>query len=288
MLLAAGFALAACSGGSEESDPAQPANPLIHEIADADGAVRGWLMGTIHALPDGVEWRTPAIARVEAEAGLLIVEIADFEDRAASARTFGELATTPGLPPLPQRIAPSLRDDLAELMAKAGLSERDTGRIETWAAALMLARVQGPGSSANGVDRALVSDFAGRPVRELEGTRAQLAIFDALPEADQRDLLREVVAGAADVGADPEALSSAWLVGDEAALVEAGESGILADPGLREALLVKRNRAWRPPILAALDSGERPLVAVGAAHVVGPDGLAALLEAEGYTLTRLH
>lgn len=288
VVLAAGIALSACSGGSEEAAPAPPANPLVHEIADADGEVRGWLLGTIHALPDGTQWRTPAIARAEAEAGVLMVEIADLGDQAEAARTFGELATTPGLPPLSQRIAPSLRGDLAELMDEAGLAESDTDRIETWAAALMLARVQAPGSSANGVDRALISDFADRPVRELEGTRAQLSIFDALSEADQRDLLREVVAGAADIGADPEALSRAWLAGDEGALLKAGESGILADPGLREALLVKRNRAWLPAILAALDRGQRPLVAVGAAHVVGPDGLAALLEAEGYTLTRLH
>ena len=32
----------------------------------------------------------------------------------------------------------------------------------------------------------------------------------------------------------------------------------------------------------------RPLVGVGAAHLVGPDGLAALLEQRGYTVRRLQ
>lgn len=282
------FLLAACSGGDEATGPDAPATPLIYEIAGPDGAVRGWLFGTIHALPDGTRWRTPAIERAIEEAGMLMVEIADLEDRAGIAATFGELAATPDLPPLSQRIVPGLRSELSTLMDEAGISERETTRIETWAAALMLARVQADGSAANGVDRAVIADFAGRDVRELEGARAQLAIFDRLTEEDQRDLLREVVAGTVEIGADPAALRRAWLAGDEAALVEAATSGILADPGLHEALLAERNRAWLGPVVTELESGARPLVAVGAAHVVGPEGLVGLIEAEGYRVRRLR
>ncbi|WP_090200935.1 TraB/GumN family protein [Erythrobacter sp. HL-111] len=296
VLLAASLALAACSGEEREAEPAPPANPLIYEIASSDGAARGWLFGTIHALPEGTRWRTAPIGRALEEAELLLVEIAGLEDRGAIERTFARLATSTGLPPLPQRIAPSLRPDLAALMDEAGIGGRDSARIETWAAALMLARTQSGGSAAHGVDRAVIAAFEGREVRELEGAAAQLAVFDTLSEADQRDLLREVVAGAGEaddtgegvIGADPARLREAWLAGDEAALVEASETGILADPGLREALLVARNRAWLDPVLAALESDARPLVAVGAAHVVGPEGLAALLEERGYRVTPLR
>lgn len=288
VLGAAGLALAACSNEADKADQGPLADPLIYEIAGPDGDVRGWLFGTIHALPKDTHWRTPAIDRAIERAGMLVVEVADLGDRAGISATFGKFATTPGLPPLSQRIAPSLRPGIAALMEQAGLSEHDTTGIETWAAALMLARVRSDGSAANGVDRALIADFEGRRVRELEGARRQLAIFDNLAEADQRDLLREVVAGAGEIGAQPAALRRAWLSGDEPALVEASATGILADPGLREALLVERNRAWLGPILDELDNGERPLIAVGAAHVVGPDGLAALIDAEGYTVMRMR
>jgi hypothetical protein len=36
-----------------------------------------------------------------------------------------------------------------------------------------------------------------------------------------------------------------------------------------------------------LAEAPRPLIAVGAAHLVGPEGLVALLEAEGYRLSRI-
>jgi hypothetical protein len=56
---------------------------------------------------------------------------------------------------------------------------------------------------------------------------------------------------------------------------------------LRDALLVGRNQAWMPALLTAIAKSDKPLVAVGTAHLVGPDGLVAMLEQNGYTLTRL-
>lgn len=279
--------LSACSDrGNKAADESEPANPLLYEIAGSDGDIEGWLFGTIHALPEGTQWRTAAIESASERADLLMVEIADLADRKAMAATFRRLATTPGLPPLSERIAPSLRGELESLLDRARVPAGEMASTETWAAALILASAQADGDSENGVDRALIRDFSGRSVREFEGVEAQLAIFDALSEADQRDLLREVVAGSGEFGADPARLRRAWLAGDEAALIEAAQTGILADPGLRKALLVQRNEAWLASILAELERDTRPFVGVGAAHIVGPDGLATLLEAEGYSLRR--
>ena len=61
----------------------------------------------------------------------------------------------------------------------------------------------------------------------------------------------------------------------------------MADPELRDALLVRRNQTWMPALLTALAAPDKPLVAVGTAHLVGPDGLVAMLDQNGYTLTRL-
>lgn len=277
------LALAACG-----REAAPPADPLIYEIVGTGGVVKGWVFGTIHALPDGTHWRTPPIERAIDRADVLMVEIADLEERARIASIFEELAATPGLPPLSRRIDPGLRPELAELMSDAGLSDTDTARIETWAAALMLARAVSDSNAQNGVDLAVISDFEGREVIELEGARSQLAIFDRLAEADQRDLLREVVAGASEIGADPAALREAWLAGDEAALIEASTTGLLDHEELRRALLIERNRKWLGPVLEQLARGGCPLVAVGAAHVVGPSGLAAMIERNGFRVRPVH
>ena len=261
--------------------------PLIYEVADSRGEVRGWLLGTIHALPDGTRWRTRPIAQAIATADHLLVEIADIDRPESIAVTFGELATTPGMGPLAARIDPSLRPALAEMIARSGIDPARFDSTETWAAALMLARVDASGDPANGVDRALVEEFGPQHVAGFEVSPIQLGIFDRLAERDQRDLLELTIAQWLAGRGKPDRLQQAWLAGDEAALSAAMDEGILSDPQLRAALLVDRNAGWMPTLLAALESPRRPLVAVGTAHLLGPDGLVALLEQRGYTVRRL-
>lgn len=280
------LAIPACSAGDpDRNDP--PPDPLLYEIVNADGEVEGWMIGTIHALPDGVEWRTSAIDEVVDEADLLLVEVAELENSAALAMTFGELASTEGLGPLSQRVAPDLREPLAEIVALSDFPRNTFANTESWAAAIMLAQVDSPASPNNGVDRALIREFAGREVRGFETIAGQLGVFDELAEADQRDLLEGTVREWHAARAQPGKLMRAWRGGDLAALEKATTTGIMADPELREALLVGRNRDWTPQLLAALDEPEKPLVAVGTAHLVGPDGLAATLQTEGYSVQRI-
>ena len=281
------LALAGCGEGHKGAD-GPPPSPLFYELASADGAVEGWMLGTIHALPADTEWRTPAISQAIADADLLIVEVAALDDRKALAAAFAELGTTPGLPPLERRLPEGLSSPLADLLARGDLSAAGFADTETWAAAIMLAQVGAPGDPDQGVDRALIREFAERPVRELEGVRGQLAIFDRLPEEGQRTMLAAVVSEAERTRADPARLQRAWLSGDAARIEQSTREGFLADPALREALLTGRNRRWAAALVPVLEQGPRPLIAVGAAHLVGPEGLARLLEAEGYTVRRLR
>jgi uncharacterized protein len=283
LLLAAG-----CSDVPDlpAADAAPPA-PLLYEIASADGSVEGWMVGTIHALPAFVEWRTPAIEKAATSADLLVVEIAALGDGDAISRTFASLSRSPGLPPLAARLPAELRPQLDALMARGSLEASQFAATETWAAALSLARIDASGDPANGVDRALIADFKGRRVRELEGGPAQLAIFDRLPEAQQRAMLAAVVRESESAAKDPERLQRAWLAGDAATIEASTREGVLADPAVREALLTARNRRWAAALGPLLADVPRPLIAVGTAHLVGPEGLAALLQAKGYKVRRI-
>lgn len=283
------FALSGCSDAGDGAGNAErgPPSPLLYELAAADGTVEGWMVGTIHALPDNVDWRTAAMQDTVESADLLVVEVAALGNAAALRKSYADLAQSAGLPPIAERVPADLRAPLLELMGRGGYTPESLAATETWAAALALARIDAAGDPANGVDRAMIADFVGRRIRELEGATGQLAIFDRLPEQQQRAMLAAVVSQSADANADPERLERAWIAGDAARIEAATHEGILAVPALREALLVGRNKRWAAVLSPLLRAEPRPLIAVGAAHLVGPEGLAALLTAEGYRVRRI-
>ncbi|WP_226635545.1 TraB/GumN family protein [Novosphingobium profundi] len=275
-----GLALAACG-------PAPlPATPALWAVRD-DAGHEGWLFGTIHSAPAPLEWRSDTIDGALTKAGAIMVEVGNLQDDAAVAATFARLARGENEPPLSTRASPDDRAALKALMDKAGYADGQFREVETWAAALTLARSSKDGSdAANGVDRAVLKAAGARPVLELEGAETQLGIFDALPEREQRDLLGAVAHEA--TSQDGTDLLKGWRAGDIMALEAETRRGLLADPELREALFTERNAAWTGKIAKAVRKGQRPFVAVGAAHMVGPDGLIALLEHAGLTVERLQ
>ena len=263
------------------------ASPAIWEISGANGQLEGWLFGTIHQLPDGYNWRTEKLENALERADWLAVEIADLEDTGSLRTIFDELARSPAHPPLSARVEQQYRDDLSALLAKGNYSDNDFTEMETWAAALTLAQLFSSGESENGVDRALIRQFAA--VFELEGTRKQLSTFDNLPEEDQRDLLEGIVRESVKVqAAEPRALANAWMTGDLDGLIDENSDTILSDPELREALLINRNQDWARKLDVDLSTKGPIMVAVGAAHMLGEEGLPTLLRQRGYTVRRIQ
>ena len=280
LAIAGALALAGCSGPAR--DWPEP-SPALWEVTGAEGQ-QGWLFGTIHSLPRGARWRTEAVDGAFARSSLLVVEIANLGDSSEASAVFERLATTPGLPPLSQRVPAEDRPALAALLDRAGMDDGAFSETETWGAALLLAGRVRRNDTGSGVDRALIAEAA--RVEGLESFEEQYAVFDRLPPARQARLLTALAAEADSHAEDQRVI--AWLTGDIAALEREASVGILADPELREALQLSRNRAWAGRVAALLDGGERPFVAVGAAHMWGEEGLPALLAARGYTVRRVQ
>ncbi len=281
LLAASGALLLAACGGSAPEVPAP--SPALWEVTDAAGH-KGWLFGTVHALPDGLAWQTPRLLQTFDAAEVMVVEVSDLGSTQLAQQAFSALAATPGQPPLLSRVPAADRPALAALLERAGMNEAQFANTETWAAALQLANVGRAGEVENGVDRALLA--RGTQVMALEGFAEQFAIFDALAEDDQRVLLAATATD--DDPAEERAMALAWARGDQQALAREIDTGFLTDPELREALLVRRNKAWVEDIAPLFARDLKPLVAVGAGHLIGPEGVPALLEAQGFTVKRIQ
>ena len=269
--------------------PEPVSHVALWEISQG-GVARGWIMGTIHALPPGTQWRRPAIDAAMAKADLLVMEIGEPINPEIAGKALARLAMTPGLPPPTARLDAAGR---AALIAAYGRLNLDDARFrdeESWAVALQISALasQKAGADAqDGVEPQLRAGMEGKPVAGLETVDSQFAVFDALPAPAQNLLLADVAREATDPRNDDAALLALWLKGDEIALEREASNDFLADPVLREALLSARNRAWAGQIDAMLHTGAHPFIGVGAAHVAGHDGLPELLRARGWTVKRI-
>jgi uncharacterized protein YbaP (TraB family) len=209
------------------------------------------------------------------------------------ANIFAQMGISGGQPSLASRVDPALHKTLDALDEKVPGPRSILDHMESWAAALTLAGSMSTDLGLNqgsGVENILTLRFRAydKPISGLETISEQFGYFDTLPEADQRKMLGAILRGANDNRADFEKLLATWMKGDADGLLQDQTDGILASPVVREALLDRRNRKWAVKIGNMIDKGQRPFVAVGAAHVAGPGGVPALMKAAGYRVQRIQ
>lgn len=265
------------------------ADPPVWRVSDADTEMV--LFGSIHALPPGIEWRTAELDAALDNADLVAFEILTPETEAEEMEMFMPfLRYLVGERPLSEVVTP---ETFARARAAAAAQELDVlslQMMQPWAAALMLdmGAEEALGRSSDlGVDTLLEQSLAKDRRKEALDTPALLlASMKALAEmgdAEGEALLIEVLDGLDREELDIE-IETAWAAGDISP-VEA-EMRLMQEeaPRLYQALLVDRNHAWMPALTRMMDTEGRVVVVVGAAHMVGEDGLPTLLRAAGYTV----
>jgi uncharacterized protein YbaP (TraB family) len=161
--------------------------------------------------------------------------------------------------------------------------------MKPWMVMLMITamQVQQAGLDANlGLDKHFFdrATAAGKTVIGLETADSQIERFDTLPEAVQEQLLRTSLSGLDTAQKELSTIVGAWRNGDARTLERTLLSGFKEHPAAYDALLVERNRNWMPQLEKCLARTRPCFVVVGAAHLIGPDGLLRMLEQKGYRL----
>jgi uncharacterized protein YbaP (TraB family) len=261
-------------------------------VKDADSEI--YLFGTLHALDPATRWRTPLYDQVYSRAQAVWFE-ADI-DR-ADAQTVLSIVDRYGVD-RQRRLSQKLpAADLAALSRQVDVARID--HLRPWAAALMLSMqpMMGRGASVEaGADLTMTRAARGQAkrIRTFESLEDQARLFAELPEDAELEYLCDVIrerSAPTRVGfrRSEVSLEKAWVDGDLARLGD-GLVGELRgeNPAFYEALLKRRNLAWAHTLAEAMAGRGVELVNVGALHMVGSDGLPALLQARGFTVERIQ
>lgn len=253
-----------------------------------------YLFGTVHVLPDGTQWRYPALDQALAASDRLYVE-EDDDDPA----TMQVLMLKYGMDlqhPLSGKLDPADRTRLDAAAKDAGV----TGGVATldamqpWLAALTISIapiVKAGYDPKSGADKQLESDFraAARPIGAFETAEEQIRFFANLPPSLQMDLLRNALDDYAKGPAQIRMLIGYWQAGDVADIARSVNEDMRRHyPALYEVLLVGRNRDWAKQIETLLKGHSIIFVAVGAGHLAGPDSVQAQLAKLGIETGRVH
>ena len=141
-----------------------------------------------------------------------------------------------------------------------------------------------------GVDNHLLlrAKKAGKQVDELESMDLQMATLLSFPDQVMDEQIRLELTYPEETAESLKTLLNAWRQGDaetlEAILSQEEESG-QGDSAYQEfndSLIYTRNDGFEEKAIAYLNNGTVAMIAIGAFHILGPDGLAARLERAGY------
>lgn len=248
------------------------------------------LVGSVHLLPESAYPLPSGLQAAYADTSGLILETDPSAlEEPEFQRRFLEAARAPN--GLKASVEPALYEQLqqrvAQLQLPAVAAACEPFRAWFCALSLELSRLQSQGVSGElGLDRHFYARALRdeRSVRWLEEPDTQLAIFTTMNDAQSAQFLAATLQGMGESGGDPVELVRQWRSDDQAAMERTVAEMKRAYPDPYERILGARNRAWLPRLEALFGESKPLLVVVGAAHLLGPDGLPAQLAAHGWTV----
>lgn len=270
------------------------AQPAFWVVRDADSTI--YLLGTIHLLKPDLEWRTEQLNAAINASSEVWLELPT-TNAAAMQSEMMVLVSRYGLAPAERLSRKLTKDELKTLDEAARLAGLSAGQLELfrpWFAALTIstaAMSRAGYDPASGVDSKIEAIFRERNITPsgFETPEQQIKVFAGMTPEQELRYLRETMEEYNDASIELDKMVQQWSTGDLAGMEEMFVTEMKAEePDLYEALLVNRNAHWVPQIENMLRGSGTTFIAVGAAHLIGPDSVLAMLASHGVIAERVQ
>ncbi len=261
------------------------------------------LIGTMHVYDPQLEPIRTAVKDKVTNADLLLVEATAKEEKQLQ-----DLITTqPDIlfitdgPTLPDRLDEETWEMIAEAASARSVPGFLAAKMQPWYLSMLLSvppcAMQGIATGDRGLDHMIMQDAteAGVSMQAVEPYNTLFEIFQSDSVDDQLDMLRANLMAPEEQEKVFVSMFDRYFEGDIATLWEMSKIAIGDDQEAEaifeeatEALLTGRNRNWMPIIFDAADTHDNLVVAVGAAHLIGEEGLLQFLADDGWTIERVQ
>lgn len=128
----------------------------------------------------------------------------------------------------------------------------------------------------------------GKTTLGLESIEDHIGFIAELGEGNEERYLRQTLEDMKETESMMREMVLYWKTGDAAGLEKIVVTQMKTDyPKVYQSLLVERNKRWLPQIKTMLTTPEVEFVLVGAAHLIGPDGILKELKQQGYSVEQM-
>jgi hypothetical protein len=253
-----------------------------------------YLLGSVHLLRADDHPLPTIIDEAYEEAETLVMELdMDDVDPVEAQSLVSELGLIQDDRSLSDLMGPERYAEAEALAKSAEIPLTMLGKSEPWLAAitveqLMLARIGF--NPLFGIENHLMDKAAGdnKEIIGLETIREQLEFLDTMSLESQRALLLQSLKESVDIQKIMDELVHAWRHGDIAFMEDNMLDEMKQYPELYRTIVVDRNLDWLRKIEELLDDEDDYLIVVGALHLIGEDGVPALLSKRGHEVQQLR
>jgi uncharacterized protein len=267
------------------------ANNFLWKATKGPGSL--YLMGSVHLLTKDYYPLSPALDRAFKDSDLLVEEV-DMGEMVATENQLQMVMT--GMLPAGQSLDAVVSSATLAAVNKRldtlGMPIEPLKRLKPWLLSLTLLGLEWQKAGFEpdlGLDKHFYDQARSdaKQVQGLETVAFQVSRFDGMTLEEQDRLLAETLKELDTQQTAVTALADAWKAGDVSTVERLVLQDLRSEPRLYQRMLVDRNRDWLPKLEALFARRGRAFVVVGAAHLVGPDGLLAMLRARGYTVEQM-
>jgi uncharacterized protein len=274
----------------EQTDSAKPLNPALFKIVNAQSTM--YILGSIHLLPVGFSWHTPALDQAINGADYFVFETNLDNARAELHFFMDHQGYLPRGQMLHKMLSPEAVKKYAALIAANSIDRDRVDYLRPGVAVFLLdsalTRAHSSVPLGPGVDDALVNYAKrhGKLSAFLETPQTQFEALAALGGGSDVAVLEKRLMTPRRDSNEYQAVLAAWSKGDLAKLGSLQSDEM--DPKEGAILLDNRNKAWFPELEDMLKIQGTYLVTVGALHLTGPNSVIGLLCAHHWKVQRVQ
>jgi len=270
------------------------AQPAFWVVKDADSTI--YLLGTVHLLKPDTQWRTPKLEAAIAESTQLWLELASTNPEKMAGEMM-PLISRYGLSPTRRLSADLTPDELKTLDEAAKLSGMTAGQLDIfrpWFAALTIstsAMTHAGYDPMSGVDSKIEGIFGERKIapKGLETAEQQIKVFAGMSREAELEYLRQTIKDYREASVELDKMVAYWASGNVVEMEQMFVTEMkVEDADLYAALLTNRNANWVVQIQDMLKGSGTTFIAVGTGHLIGPDSVIAMLDANGVKAERVQ